>query len=266
MFLSTVGKYIGLTLEMTKSSILSAMEYRVTFLIQVLGMIVNDIALASVWVIFFQKFTSIKGWGFSDSVLLYAITTINFGAMMIVARGAFEMARTISRGELDYFLALPKNILWHISVSKTEISAIGDFIFGLAIFLIAGNPTLERTGLLIFYSVITTISLVSFTIIVQSVAFWVGNFEEAAGQIFHLLIGFTLYPQTIFSGVLKVIMLTIIPAFFIATLPVQLIKSFDLGWTMVLVLYSIGISILAVLVFNTGLKRYESGNLINTRV
>ena len=56
MFLSTVAKYINLSFEIIKTNILTAMEYRTSFLIQVLGMIVNDTALIFVWVIFFKQF------------------------------------------------------------------------------------------------------------------------------------------------------------------------------------------------------------------
>ena len=266
MFRSTVAKYFSLSLEIIKTNILTAMEYRTSFLIQVLGMIVNDVALILVWVIFFKQFPEIRGRTFSDTVMLYAITTINFGLVMALFRGSFELARTISRGELDYFLALPKNVLWHVSVSKSEISAIGDTIFGILIFFVSGDITPQKIFLFIFYIIISSVILYSFTVITQSLAFWFGNFEEAAEQIFHTLIGFTLYPQTVFHGLLKIVMLTFIPAFFIATLPVQLIRNFDLALTLVMLVYAIAIFGIAVLIFKAGLKSYESGNLINVRI
>ena len=266
MFLSTVAKYINLSFEIIKTNILTAMEYRTSFLIQVLGMIVNDTALIFVWVIFFKQFNQINGWTFADTAMLYAITTINFGLVMAFFRGSFELARTIARGELDYFLALPKNVLWHVSISRSEISALGDTIFGIIIFFFAGDVTVEKAGLFVFYVLISTIILFSFTVITQSMAFWFGNFEEAAEQIFHSLIGFTLYPQTVFHGLLKIVMLTLIPAFFIATLPVQLIRNFDPVLTVVMLVYAASIFCIAAIIFTAGLRSYESGNLINVRI
>lgn len=266
MSLSMVAKYISLTWEMTKSSILSAMEYRVSFLVQVFGMLVNDIALVAIWLIFFQKFPSINGWQFQDTAMLFALTTVNFAIVMIFARGAFELSKTIARGELDYYLSFPKNVLWHASVSKTDISAIGDLLFGLIIFFFSGDISFEKIGLFAVIGVLTALIFLNFIIITQSITFYVGNFEEAAEQMFHALLGFTLYPQTAFYGALKIIMLTIIPAFFIATLPVQLIQKFNLEFFLILLGFWILTTIIATIIFRRGLRRYESGNLINVKM
>ena len=266
MFLSTVVKYISLTWEMTKLSILSAMEYRVSFFVQVFGMFVNDIAFIVMWLIFFQKFPSINGWQFQDTVMLFALTTVNFAIVMIFARGAFELSRTIARGELDYYLSFPKNVLWHVLVSKTEISAIGDLLFGLIIFFFSGNISLEKIGLFVVIGILTALIFLNFIIITQSITFYVGNFEEAAEQMFHALLGFMLYPQTAFYGALKIVMLTIIPAFFIATLPVQLIQKFNPQLFLILIGFWIFTTIIATVIFKCGLRRYESGNLINVKM
>src|SRR5262245_48288652 len=114
MSLSTVGKYLSLGWEMTKLSVLSAMEYRTSFLIQVIVMAVNNTAFLILWYIFFQKFPVINGWTFQDTVLLEALVAVNFSLVMIFGRGAFELARNITKGELDYFLSFPKNVLWHV--------------------------------------------------------------------------------------------------------------------------------------------------------
>lgn len=266
MSLSMVVKYFSLTWEMTKLSILSAMEYRVSFLMQVFGMIVNDIALVVVWLIFFQKFPSINGWQFQDTAMLFALTTINYAIVMIFTRGAFDLSKTIARGELDYYLSFPINVLWHASVSKTDISAIGDLFFGLIIFFFSGGISFEKIVLFLVLVVISALIFFNFIIITQSIAFYVGNFEEAAEQMFHALLGFTLYPQTAFYGALKIIMLTIIPAFFIATLPVQLIQKFNLESFLILLGFCFFTAIIATIIVKCGLRRYESGNLINVKM
>lgn len=265
MWRSMVVKNILFSWEMTKMNILAAMEFRASFLTQVIGMIVNDIALISIWVIFFNRFPQVHGWTFNDSATLFAITTVTFGVVMIFTRGAFELAKTITKGELDYFLALPKNILWHVAFSKTEMSAIGDFLFGLLIFFFSGDVGIPKALMFIYFTITSSVILFSFIIITQSLAFWFGNFEEAAVQLFDAIISFTLYPQTVFYGILKILMVTIIPAFFMATIPVDMMRSFNPVTSLALIPYSLIVLALAVFVFNKGLKRYESGNLINLR-
>jgi ABC-2 type transport system permease protein len=266
MFLSTAAKYIKLTFHITKTSILSAMEFRASFLTQVVGMIVNDIALVSLWLIFFKRFPAVNGWTLDDTKLVFAITTTNFAIVFILGRGAFDLARSIHQGELDHYLAYPMNVLWHVAVSKTEISAIGDLFFGIAIFVLMGHPTFERTVMYVVFSVLSAGIMYNFIVISQTIGFFFRNFEEAAQDMFHALLGFTFYPQTVFNGALKVIMLTVLPAFFIASIPVQMIKAFS--WDLALSAFGFWVLTLwiAVSFFNHGLKKYESGNLIGVKM
>jgi viologen exporter family transport system permease protein len=251
---------------MAKSNILSAMEYRTSFLMQIAGMIVNDLALIGVWVIFFRRFPAINGWDLQDMALLFAIGTVNFALVMLFARGAMDLARTITRGELDYFFAFPQNILWHATAAKTDISALGDLVFGVGIFFFSGQVSLTTAGLFLILSLITAVIFYSFLVIIQSIAFYIGNFEEAAEQIYYALTALTLFPPSIFSGGLKIITLTILPAFFVAILPVQLLQTFSVKMFGILILFTVGLFSFAVWFFNRGLRRYESGNLISVKL
>lgn len=266
MFLLTAGKYLSLTFIILKANILSAMEYRLSFIIQVLGMIVNDFGLILVWYIYFLKFPQVNGWGFQDTALLFSITTINFALVMIVARGAYNLSRYITNGELDYFLSLPQNTLWHLSISKSDISAIGDLLFGLIIFFFSGIVSLQSFATILAVCFFSAIAMYGFIIITQSLAFYFGNFEDGADQLFHGMLGFTLYPQTTYFGVLKLITLTILPAFFIAALPVRILHGFSWADFGILILFSFLILLISIITFQRGLKRYESGNLINVKL
>jgi ABC-2 type transport system permease protein len=259
-------KHVRLTLSLTLTNILAAMEYRTSFWIQIVGMLLNDVALVLMWVIFFQRFPSINGWTMQDTIGIWAITTMSFGIVMTVGRGAFEIARGIQQGELDYYLSFPKDVLWHMSVSKTEISAIGDLIFGLGLIVVAGNITFERVVLYLTMSLMSAMICYNFIVVTQSIAFFVSGFEDAAQDFFHALLGFSMYPQTVFSGVLKAIMITVLPAFFAYWVPVRLVRQFDLGLFGWLLLFWALSFVLAVGLFRYGLRRYESGNLIHVKM
>ena len=264
--LTAVKKYFYLSLEMIKANIMTAMEYRLSFFIHVFGMLLNDIGLILVWVIFFIRFPAVNGWQFPDLALLYAVMSISFSVMMIFGGGMRHLAKLIANGELDYFLALPKNVLWHVGVSKTEISAIGDLLFGLVIFFFSGNLSIEKFALVILAAVCGGAIFLNYVIITQSLSFYFGNFETAATEFFEAVIGFSLYPQSVYHGVLKILMLTIIPAFFTITLPVEMVRNFSWPSLLYLIGFYILTFIIAQLVFRFGLKRYESGNLISVKL
>jgi len=258
--------YCTLSWRMTTMNILSAMEYRVTFFLQVIGMFINDIALILIWVIFFAQFPMINGWTLQDSILLMSMVTFIFGIVHVFSGGSRELAKTITQGELDYYLTYPKNVLWHVSISRTDISALGDMLFGLVLFCFSGNISLEKIFLFLTISLFVAFILFNFLTITQSLSFFFGNFEDAAEALYQSMMGFSLYPQTSFYGFLKVIMMTVLPAFFIVTIPVNIIKTFDLLSFLLLLGFALVTFLLAVLVFYKGLQKYESGNLINLKM
>ncbi|MBI5220257.1 MAG: ABC-2 family transporter protein [Candidatus Liptonbacteria bacterium] len=266
MILGTSFKYLRSSLAMTRAGIASAMEYRVSFIMQVVGMILNDAALIVVWLIFFQRFPVLNGWTFQNSILLFSITTINFGLMMIFGRGITELARYISRGELDSYLVHPKSVLWQVATSRTDISAIGDTIFGLILLPFAGISTWPQVLTFALVVIFSALIFFNFLTIVQSLAFFFGHFEEAAEQTMHALLGFTLYPQSSFSGILKLITLTVLPAYFIAAVPVELVRHPEPWLLLQIFLFWLASALLARLVFRAGLRRYESGNLLSVKM
>ena len=176
------------------------------------------------------------------------------------------MARHIARGNLDYHLTLPKNVLWQVSTGRLRIDALGDFFFGVAIYIFLANPTLEKTLILILLILLTAFALYAVVVIYGSLAFFFGSFEEASERLLHLLLNLSLYPAAGFYGALKIIAFTIVPAFALFWLPVSILK--DFSWWPVLALFGFAVLSLALanLLFKKGLKRYESGNLLNVKM
>ena len=97
-------------------------------------------------------------------------------------------------------------------------------------------------------------------------SFYIENSSETSHKMVHGLLGFTMYPLAIFTGKAKIILLTLLPAGFITSVPVELLTQFDLKWFLLLIGFTILIAIIAKIVFSIGLKRYESGNMMNARI
>jgi ABC-2 type transport system permease protein len=255
--------YVRLTWEMSKFSLLSAMEYRMSFWVKIFGMIVNDLFHIFAWVVLYQSF---HGWVFQDTALLFAIFLTMSGIFIYFAAGTLHIAKNIAEGKLDYYLSLPKNPLWHMVVDRTEIFGLADVVIGIVLFALFGNPDLQRILLFLGVVFISIIILIAYTIFVQSLAFFVGDFEETAERWFWTLFGFGFYPQNIFFGPMKLVTLTVLPAFFVFTVPTRLLTSFDWMDLLLLVLVAAASFLISIQVFQIGLKRYESGNLINVRI
>lgn len=247
-----------------KVNMQSVMEYKLNFVVQSIGMFVNDIFWVVFWYFFFSKFQYINSWNFQDMLLLYAVLTTAFGAIAILFGNHNELAEIISSGKLDFYLTLPKEELTHILVSDTQFDGWGDFLFGIAITVFF--VPISKYPLLLVFIILSAIIMLAFTVIVGSLAFFMGSARSIARAGWWSLIALSSYPISLFSGIAKIILLTLIPAGFVSGIPVELLKSFNSTWFLYTVGFTILISVIAVTIFKIGVKRYESGNLINVRV
>src|SRR5215210_7333564 len=105
--------------DYVKTNFLIALEYRVSFVSQVIGMLINDGMWVGFWWIYFTRFQVLQGgWGVIDVMSLWAVTATGFGLCVGFFGNSLRMAQMISQGDLDYCLALPKNVLLHVLISR----------------------------------------------------------------------------------------------------------------------------------------------------
>jgi len=260
-----IGAHARFVLDATRINLQIALEYRASFVSQVFGMLLNDIMWIVFWVLFFQRFPIIRGWGIADVMTLWAITAAGFGLALGTCGNATQLARIISQGELDYYLGLPKNVLVHLLVSRMDLSALGDVLFGFGLFAGFLHPTPDRLALFVVLAICGAGVFIAFMIVLGSLSFWIGSSEGLTQQLFGGLTILTTYPTPLFHGAIKLVMFTVLPAWFIAHLPTALLRQFDLPTLLV----EFGVTVLAigiaVAVFYRGLRRYESGNLLVLR-
>ncbi len=253
-------------LELWKTNLSSAMEYRASFISQVVGMIINDGIFFVFWLIFFDRFKVVRGWGMQDMVLLFAVVTTGFGLAFSLFGNAMELAGLIAQGRLDYYLALPRDVLLHVLASHSSLSAWGDLIFGVLCFLIAGRYAPVEIGLWIAGSLCSGVVLVSSFALFGCMSFWLANASQLAMQAGNAILTLATYPRDIFQGGVRFLMLTILPAAFVGAIPMDIIRRLDWMALLGLVAFTIGIVMLLRIVFNAGLRRYESGSALNVNV
>jgi len=238
------------------------MEYKTSFIIQIAGMILNDLTLIFFWWIFFSRITSLNGYQFTDLVLLFAVSATGFGLAETFFGNHRHLSRLIAEGGLDGYLTLPRDVLLSVITARTSIPAIGDCLFGTGAFCLTQNLTPYRILFFLFASVNAALIWASFSVLVSSLAFLFGNMEVFASQMSNALITFSIYPPKIFQGLVRVLLYTAIPAGFLCYMPVQLINTFNPVTFCAVVLFTAGIMLSAGLVFRWGLRKYESGNLV----
>ena len=249
-------------LALWKANIQAAMEFRATFISQVIGMVLNNGVYFLIWVIFFDRFKQIRGWGLQEMFLLFGVVAAGYGLAAFFFGNAFFIADIVAKGQLDYYLSFPRPVLIHTLASRSVSSGLGDFTYGIMSFILARQFFPGIMLRFILGAFLSMIIFISFLVLVQSLAFWMGNAQMVSGQAQNALLTFALYPINLFEGSAKFLLFTVIPAAFVGAVPAQFIRSFSWETFLELLAAALVLLLLAVFAFQRGLRRYESGSAI----
>jgi ABC-2 type transport system permease protein len=252
-------------LAYVKSNFQIALEYRVSFWAQVFAMFLNDAMWIAFWALFFAQFPVVQNYAFRDVITVWSLAALSVGLATGFFGNCWRYAGLVARGGLDFFLVLPKPALFHLIISSMSVSAWGDVLFGLLAYAGLARPSPGEFALFLGLSLAATAVLVAYAILANALAFWLGNAEGFSQQLLNAMVTFSLYPSALFSGAVKVLLFTVVPAGFVAYVPVELLREWS--WALALALggAAAGGLALATVVFYAGLRRYESGNLLAMR-
>lgn len=253
-----VAHYVRANLEV-------ALAYRGAFLAKVFAFIVSDAMWVAFWWLYFERFPSVEGYGFRQIVLVWAVGATSFGLLSGLAGGAATIASRIARGELDFYLVLPKSPLLHLVVSRMDPGGVGDALFGVVTFVVLARPSvIEVTSFAVLVALSTTV-VVAYVVAVQSLAFWTGRADTIADQALFGLITFSTYPERLFGGPVKVALFTLVPAGFVSYVPVRLVQEWDWALACLLLGVAVGGVVAAATIFRVGVRKYQSGSALAMR-
>lgn len=261
--LTEVKQNIKFILLSMKYNLKSCAEYKKSFIVQTVFMMINNGFFLIFWnVVFGINEGSINGITPKEILYLWSIPTIAWGIANTIFGGIRSLNDYIITGSLDTYLLQPKNILLSVLVSKMEFGACGDLFYGLIIGIFAVNNVFQYLELL-FFAILGALIMLSTFIIIRTLAIWIGNVEEI-DHIYtnNLLITFCTYPFEIFGKIIKALMYTIIPAYYIVHLPIKIMESFNLKSTLIIIGVTILFMSVSTIFFYKSLERYESGNNI----
>ncbi len=263
--LTAVKHQTRVLLLSVKYNIMREMTNHVTFLMNVLFMVLNNATFIIQWLLLFQLKNDIGGYALHDVLVLWGLAASTFGLSHIFFDRAYGLSDLIMNGKLDSFLVQPKNVLLGVISSGTNSSAIGDLIYGYLVICIF---KFSLINLLLFtvMSLLGAIILTAFTVIAGSISFWIVRGDMLAHNLTSAAIHFSTYPDGIFKNSVRLILYTVIPVGLIYYLPLKVILHFNpIHFLIVLGAAAITVT-LAFFFFYRGLKRYSSGNLMLARI
>lgn len=263
--LTAAKNQLKVSLLSVKYAIVREMLNKTTFITNIIFMLLNNASFIIQWVILYSLKDNVGGYTFKQVLLLWGIAAGTYGVAHFFFEKAFNLADIINNGKLDSFLVQPKNVLLSVIISDVKTSALGDILYSYIMLFIYG-VSIQNFLLFTLFILLGGFILVSISIILSSLSFWFQKTDIIADTGNSLMTNFATYPDGIFKGLTKILLLTIIPVGVANYLPVHIISKFNLGLTAVVLGVSLLFILGAFLIFYKGLKKYSSSNLMGARL
>ena len=238
----------------------ASLMLRGAFAMQVIFMAVNNFTFFVFWWILMRRVPEIRGWRLTDIELLFGVVAVAVGLTITVAGGVRYLGQFIEEGELDTLLVQPPPVLLYAVGMRSQSSGFGDMVSGLILIALSGHVSWIDTPRVVVAIVAAALVFAASGILFFSVAFWLGKSDTVARQMWELVITFSLYPEPLFGGVLRLVLFTVIPAGWVGYMPAQVARQASVGQLLLLVSAAAGYLVLAAGTFQCGLRRYASGS------
>ena len=254
--------YLGLLLQ---TNLRASLALRGAFMLQVVFMALNNWIYFLVWAVFFKHFHNLGGFTMIDMELTYGIVAAGFGLAVTLAGGLRELSKMIIEGALDSYLTQPKPALLQALCSRTLASGWGDLVSGLVMVWLSRQVSIPHLPYLVLAIVISATVFVAAGVAFHSAAFWLGPVDSLARLLWDFLVTFSIYPEPIFGGGVRVLLFTLMPAAFSGFLPSRLARQPTAANLASALAGASAIACVALFLFQRGLRRYESGNQMGVR-
>lgn len=242
----------------------SAMQYKVSLLLTVVGQLLVSFSTFLGIYYMFQRFDSVKGYTYSEVLLCFSVVLLQFSVAEMFGRGFDTFSGIVRQGEFDRILVRPRNEILQVLGSRFELTRIGRMLQALILFVYSiANSCVRWTTARIF-----TVIFMLF----GGIAVFFGLFIIRAAVCFFTLEGlevmnvftdgvkeFGKYPVDVYGKRVLFFMTAIIPYALVQYYPLQ----FLLGRTesaayVFLPLAALFFPIPCLLLWRYGVRKYQS--------
>jgi len=248
-----------------KYALMREMLNKVTFFSNIIFMILNNACMIIQWIILYSLKDNIGGYTFKQVLLLWGLAAGVYGVSRFFFKRAFSLSLIINTGKLDTYLVQPKNVLLSVIMTDIEVSSLGDILYGYIMLFLYG-VNIYSFILFTIFIICGGIIVTAISVILSSLSFWFDKSDILADVGNSLMTNFATYPDGIFKGFVKILLFSIIPIGMVIYIPVWVVTEFNVYLFFIVILFTILIVSLAFFIFNSGLRRYSSSNLMIVRL
>lgn len=260
-------RYFSLWYSILKYSLSRDMEYKTNFI----GSLFVDGIYYVTWYYFFEVIyskTTMLGDFDREAILVFLISTFFVDTLfMMLFDGAGYLKEHIRTGSLDFILLRPVNSQFLISFRYIRSYAIVSFII-LSIILINILQLFHPDSLNVFnLSLFFASLMLGVTIwyciefIMSCLTFYFRDFRTG-GWLTHEIMKFSMRPDSIYTGLVRKILFTILPMALVASVPSRIllygINSTNLKYLCAQIVVVALLFLLTRIFWKNGMKKYES--------
>ncbi len=262
-----VRRYFSLWYSIFKYSLARDMEYKTNFI----GSLFVDGIFYITWYYFFEVIyskTKMLGDFDREAILVFLIATFFVDTLfMMLFDGAGYLKEHIRTGSLDFILLRPVNSQFLISFRYIRSYTIISFIILLVILvnvlqLFHPNSLSIINLLLFFISLMLGVTIwYCIEFIMSCLTFYFRDFRTG-GWLAHEIMKFSMRPDSIYTGLVRKILFTILPMALVASVPSRIllygINTNNFKYLITQIIVVILLFILTRVFWNNGMKKYES--------
>jgi ABC-2 type transport system permease protein len=211
-----------------KAAILTDLEYRANFAMQVVLSVFNVAFGIGGVIVFFLHTDRIGDWSFHEVLIVLGLFQLFIGLIdSLLTPNMQDMIEHIRTGTMDFILIKPINSQFHASLRRLNVWRLTDVLLGIGVIVYAANRlyivfSLDKLLLFLVLLVCAGLILYSLVMLLVTTAFWLVDLEN----VMELL--FTFYeagrfPVSIFPAWVRALLTFVVPIAFVTTVPASVL-------------------------------------------
>lgn len=218
--------YSSVFLGFLKNTFARESDYRGNLIAEIIDSLLNIFVNVYFFKIIFLNTSTIAGWSSEEILVLVAVTQLITSILyMLFMNNLPRIQSYVLRGDFDYILLKPCDSQFYISFRYFYFGAIPSVIFSIILLVYAAGKV--ETNISFFNIVYTVLAVIAAVTICYAIWFMIMLLSiifikiGAMHELFLSSLKFLEYPKDVYKGLVRIIMLFVIPLATVSNIPAE---------------------------------------------
>lgn len=240
------------------------MQYKASFMMTVIGQFLVSFNVFLGIYFLFRRFHQVDGFSYSEVMLCFGITLMEFSLAEAFARGFDTFSATVRSGEFDRIMVRPRNEIFQVLAGRIELTRIGRMLqaiimFGYGVYQSGVEWTPMKTLTVVLMLIGGTTVFTGIFLIYAAICFFTLDGLEFMNILTDGAREFGKYPVSIYGKRVLQFCTVIVPYALVQYYPLcYLLGKNSRWWYGFLPLLSVVFLAICLGVWKTGVRHYKS--------